>query len=52
MHGVLTWLPDGIAETALALALFAAVYAAAARFILREEYGYVMRAVLRRGPVT
>jgi len=30
------------------LVLFALVYTAAARIILREEYGYVMRAILRR----
>ncbi|HEU4590656.1 MAG TPA: oligosaccharide flippase family protein [Steroidobacteraceae bacterium] len=52
MHGALTWLPDGFVGTAVALALFAAVYAIAARFILREEYGYVMRAFLRRGQAT
>ena len=28
--------------------VFALVYAIAARIILREEYGYVMRAILRR----
>jgi hypothetical protein len=28
--------------------IFALVYAMAARIILREEYGYVMRAILRR----
>jgi hypothetical protein len=27
---------------------FALVYTLAARFIMREEYGYVMRAFLRR----
>jgi hypothetical protein len=29
------------------LAVFGLVYAAAARFILREEYGYIMRALAR-----
>jgi hypothetical protein len=30
------------------VAVFGLVYALAARIILREEYGYVMRAILRR----
>lgn len=48
LHGLLEWLGHGAAETLLALAAFTAVYTLAARFVLREEYGYVMRAVLRR----
>jgi O-antigen/teichoic acid export membrane protein len=52
MHAALTWLPDGHASTAAALALFAGLYALAARLILREEYGYVMRAFTRRRPAT
>ena len=52
MHGALTWLPDGILSVLAALAIFGAVYVVAARFILREEYSYVVRAFLRRGQVT
>jgi hypothetical protein len=36
--------------TLAGLAVFALVYAIAARVILREEYGYVMRAILRKKP--
>ena len=35
-----------------ALVVFAVVYATAARFILRDEYGYVMRAFTRRRAAT
>ena len=47
LHGFLSWLhgPGGIVAALLA---FAATYTLAARFILREEYGYVMRAFLRK----
>jgi len=45
---MLACLPDGLASTVLALGAFALVYVIAARFILREEYGYVMRAFTRR----
>jgi O-antigen/teichoic acid export membrane protein len=38
----------GVAGLLASLAVFALVYAAAARVILREEYGYVMRALVRR----
>ncbi|HEV8444247.1 MAG TPA: oligosaccharide flippase family protein [Steroidobacteraceae bacterium] len=48
LHGMLVCLPDGLASTVLALGAFALVYVIAARFILREEYGYVMRAFTRR----
>jgi O-antigen/teichoic acid export membrane protein len=51
MHGALTWLPDNFLRPLFALSIFAAVYALAARFILREEYGYVVRAFTRRGQV-
>ena len=37
-----------LALVLLALGAFALVYVIAARFILREEYGYVMRAFTRR----
>ena len=40
MHGALSWLPRNYLSLAIALALFCAVYALAARIILREEYGY------------
>ena len=52
MHGVLMWLPHSHVGTVLGLALFAAVYTLAARFILREEYGYVVRAFTRRRAAT
>ena len=52
MHGALTVLPAGIASTLLALVVFAAVYVIAARFILREEYGYVVRAFTQRRQAT
>jgi len=48
LHGLMSWLPHGLAGTALALLAFVLAYTLAARFILREEYGYVMRAFLRR----
>jgi O-antigen/teichoic acid export membrane protein len=48
MHTAMRYLPPGALGTLAALALFAIVYAVAARIILREEYGYVMRAILRR----
>jgi O-antigen/teichoic acid export membrane protein len=52
MHGALTWLPDGVLSALAGLAIFGLVYAVSARFILREEYGYVVRAFLRRGQAT
>jgi hypothetical protein len=52
MHGVLLWLPHSHVGTMLGLVLFAAVYTLAARFILREEYGYVIRAFTRRRAAT
>jgi O-antigen/teichoic acid export membrane protein len=39
---------DGRAGVFAGLALFAIVYAVAARLILREEYGYIVRALARR----
>jgi O-antigen/teichoic acid export membrane protein len=56
MHGVLGWLPgllhDRGASVAAALAAFALVYGLAARFIMREEYGYLVRAFTRRRVAT
>jgi hypothetical protein len=52
MHGVLVLLPRSHVNLALALVTFGAVYALAARFILREEYGYVVRAFIRRRHAT
>jgi len=52
MHGALAWLPRNHLSLAIALALFCAVYALAARIILREEYGYVVRAFTRRRHAT
>jgi O-antigen/teichoic acid export membrane protein len=48
LHGMLACMPDSAASTLLAVGVFAVVYVIAARFILREEYGYVMRAFTRR----
>ena len=52
MHATLEWLPGGPPSLLAGLAMFAVVYALAARFILREEYGYVMRAFTRRREAT
>ncbi len=56
MHGALGWLPgvlhDRLASLLAALAVFAAVYVIAARFILHEEYGYLIRAFTRRRAAT
>ena len=48
MYATQRYLPPNAIGTLAALAAFAIVYAIAARIILREEYGYVMRAILRR----
>ena len=48
MHATQLYVPRGLAGLLASLAAFALVYAIAARVILREEYGYVMRAILRR----
>jgi len=52
MHATLEWLPGGPSSVLAGLAVFAVTYALAARFILREEYGYVMRAFTRRRGAT
>jgi O-antigen/teichoic acid export membrane protein len=48
LHALISWLPHGFTGVALSVLAFALSYTLAARFILREEYGYVMRAFLRR----
>ena len=48
LHATLLALPDGPSSLLAGVAVFAVAYALAARFILREEYGYVMRAFTRR----
>jgi O-antigen/teichoic acid export membrane protein len=48
LHASQLYLPHTPAGMLAGLALFAVVYALAARIILREEYGYVMRAIVRR----
>jgi O-antigen/teichoic acid export membrane protein len=52
MHGALGVLPPGITSALAGLVIFAAVYIVAARFILREEYGYVVRAFTQRRQAT
>jgi|KBSSwiStaDraftv2_1062776.scaffolds.fasta_scaffold07816_8 O-antigen/teichoic acid export membrane protein len=52
LHVTLDWLRDIPGGVAVSLAVFAAIYVAAARFILREEYGYVLRAFTRRRAAT
>ena len=52
MHGLIQWMPDGHVSLVIALLTYATVYTIAARFILREEYGYVLRAFTRRRPAT
>jgi O-antigen/teichoic acid export membrane protein len=48
LHASLLYLPSSPLGMVAGVAVFALVYAIAARVILREEYGYVMRAILRR----
>jgi O-antigen/teichoic acid export membrane protein len=52
LHTTLTLLPESRGSVAAALAVFALIYTVAARFILREEYGYVLRAFTRRRAAT
>jgi len=47
LHVSQLYLPHGAASMLTGLAMFALVYLVAARVILREEYGYVMRALSR-----
>jgi O-antigen/teichoic acid export membrane protein len=48
LHVSQLFLPPSAPSMLLGLVIFALVYAIAARLILREEYGYVMRALRRR----
>ncbi len=48
MHLTRVWMPPSASGTLASVAAFALVYLVGARLILREEYGYVMRAILRR----
>jgi O-antigen/teichoic acid export membrane protein len=48
MHAARLWLPATAAGHLGSVGVFALVYLISARLILREEYGYVMRAILRR----
>jgi O-antigen/teichoic acid export membrane protein len=48
LHVSRVYLPQTPLGMLAGFALFAAVYVVAARLILREEYGYVMRAILRK----
>jgi O-antigen/teichoic acid export membrane protein len=48
LHATQMYLPRTTLGMLAGLVVFALVYTLAARVILREEYGYVMRAILRR----
>jgi hypothetical protein len=48
LHASQLYLPSTSLGMVVGVGIFALVYAMAARIILREEYGYVMRAILRR----
>jgi O-antigen/teichoic acid export membrane protein len=48
MHLVHAWLPPSAMSALASVAAFALVYLVGARLILREEYGYVVRAITRR----
>jgi O-antigen/teichoic acid export membrane protein len=50
LHVSQRYFPGTAAGALAGVAVFALVYAIAARVILREEYGYVMRAILRKKP--
>ncbi len=50
LHASQLYLPRSALGALIGLGIFTLVYALAARIILREEYGYVMRAILRRKP--
>jgi O-antigen/teichoic acid export membrane protein len=48
LHASQLYLPRSALGALIGLGIFTLVYALAARIILREEYGYVMRAIMRR----
>lgn len=48
LHVTMHYLPPTPAGMLTGLAIFGLVYLVAARLILREEYGYVMRVILRK----
>jgi O-antigen/teichoic acid export membrane protein len=48
MHAAIEYLPHTALSAAAGVVLFGIVYTVAARFILSEEYGYVLRALTRR----
>jgi hypothetical protein len=48
MHGAMIYLPQGLTGAVAGLAVFGVVYAIAARLILHEEYGFIVRALTRR----
>jgi hypothetical protein len=48
LHASQLYLPSTPLGMVAGVAVFVLVYASAGRIILREEYGYVMRAILRR----
>jgi O-antigen/teichoic acid export membrane protein len=48
LYGSQRYLPHGAASMLAGVGIFAVVYAIAARLLLREEYGYLMRALTRR----
>jgi hypothetical protein len=48
LHASQLYLPSTSFGMLAGVAVFGLVYTLAARIILREEYGYVMRAILRR----
>ena len=48
MHLVHAWLPPSAMSILASVTAFVVVYLVGARLILREEYGYVLRAITRR----
>jgi hypothetical protein len=48
LHASQLYLSRSAPGALIGLGIFTLVYALAARIILREEYGYVMRAIMRR----
>jgi O-antigen/teichoic acid export membrane protein len=52
MHAVIVLLPASPLSSAAGVILFGIVYTVSARFILSEEYGYVLRALTRKRQAT